>query len=222
MQRCRWSTSLAEASPTRQARRWPRAAPACMLAFPLDRALLLMSTRAPERAVAASTARLHPPPRCTPPPPTHTHTHALHPAPPAPPGGAGRACGTHRDEQSGGRGKGWASEASTLAAPALSLHTCSAARPLVQVASRVWWANQTIIHSFIHSFLRSFVHSFVRSFVPSITQVVSHVRKGQHIGVGPNVTVTWARRLITTDKLLKLREQEALLALLAQLPPGQP
>ncbi|KAL4421350.1 hypothetical protein ABPG75_010641 [Micractinium tetrahymenae] len=52
------------------------------------------------------------------------------------------------------------------------------------------------------------------------SKVVASVKKGQHRGISTNVTITWARRLVTTDKLMSLREQRALLALLGQLPPG--
>ncbi len=51
--------------------------------------------------------------------------------------------------------------------------------------------------------------------------MVASVQRGQHRGISTNVTITWARRLVTTDKLMSLREQRALLALLGQLPPGQ-
>lgn len=47
------------------------------------------------------------------------------------------------------------------------------------------------------------------------------MQRGQHRGISTNVTITWARRLVTTDKLMSLREQRALLVLLGQLPPGQ-
>ncbi|KAL4424856.1 hypothetical protein ABPG77_011106 [Micractinium sp. CCAP 211/92] len=53
------------------------------------------------------------------------------------------------------------------------------------------------------------------------SKVVASVQRGQHRGISTNVTITWARRLVTTDKLMSLREQRALLALLGQLPPGQ-
>jgi len=51
--------------------------------------------------------------------------------------------------------------------------------------------------------------------------VVEKVKSQQHRGVSPNVAVTWARRLVTTDRLLRLKEQRALLELLGELPPGE-
>jgi hypothetical protein len=52
-------------------------------------------------------------------------------------------------------------------------------------------------------------------------QVVSRINAGEHRGVSADVAATWAGRLVSSSRLLSLREQRALIALLAELPPGE-
>jgi hypothetical protein len=51
--------------------------------------------------------------------------------------------------------------------------------------------------------------------------VVKKVRLGEHRGITANTAATWADRLIGGSALLSRREQVALIALLAEVPPSE-
>ena len=52
-----------------------------------------------------------------------------------------------------------------------------------------------------------------------VVQVVAKVRAGEYRGISANTAAAWADRLISGGTLLNRREQVALLALLAEVPP---
>lgn len=51
--------------------------------------------------------------------------------------------------------------------------------------------------------------------------MVTRIARGEHRTASPHVRVAWASRLVTSSKLLSLKEQRALLTLAADAPSGE-